>query len=202
MPADMPSDLVFSEQGQNLAFRGTKCPSSLTVPNPRQHAVTEEGVSSMSDTLAQKITDEVEIVWVEGEEAVMARYDYVRQDLVKTPKKRGVPRITWDARIVGYANLSPEAEPPPRLGSGRWERRVFYVTPRDRSESEAASERVLFQESTPTEAVDPRTVKPKVVGTLTDRARGKYTSLENVPAFTNAAEDTQPPAPGEKGMLF
>ncbi|MFB7175884.1 DUF6009 family protein [Streptomyces sp. NPDC056254] len=127
----------------------------------------------MSDTLGQKITDEVEIVWVEGESTVMARYDYVRQDLVKTSKKRGVPRITWDARIVGYANLSPEAEPPPGLGSGRWERRVFYVKPQDRSERESADERVHYQGSTPTEAVDPRTVKPTVVGSLTDRARGR-----------------------------
>lgn len=185
MPADMPSDLVFFEQGQSLVSRGKECPFTLPVPKPRHHAVTEEGVSSMSDTLAQKITDEVEIVWVEGEEAVMARYDYVRQDLVKTPKKRGVPRITWDARIVGYANLSPEAEPPARLGSGRWERRVFYVTPRDRSEGEADDERARYQGSTPTEAVDPRTVKPRVVGTLTDRARGR--SL---------------PTPEENGTLF
>lgn len=200
MPADMPSDLVFSEQGQSLASRGTECPSPLPVPKPRHHTVPEEGVSSMSDTLAQRITDEVEIVWVEGEEAVLARYDYVRQDLVKTTKKRGVLRITWDARIVGYANLSAEAEPPARLGSGRWERRVFYVTPRDRSESEAAGERVLFQESTPTEAVDPRTVKPRVVGTLTDRARGKYASTEDAPARTEAVEEDR--SPEEKGMLF
>ncbi|MEV5279697.1 DUF6009 family protein [Streptomyces sp. NPDC006692] len=154
----------------------------------------------MSDTLAQKITDEVEIVWVEGEGVVMDRYDYVRQDLVKTPKKRGVPRITWDARIVGYANLSSDAEPPSRLGSGRWERRVFYVTPRDRSESEADGERVLFQESTPTEAVDPRTVKPKVVGTLTDRARGKFVSGEELPAREAPAGENA--LPEDKGMLF
>ncbi|MFJ3176655.1 DUF6009 family protein [Streptomyces roseus] len=127
----------------------------------------------MSDTLGQKITDEVEIVWVEGESTVMARYDYVRQDLVKTSKKRGVPRITWDARIIGYANLSLDAEPPTGLGSGRWERRVFYVKPQDRSERETDDERVHYQGSTPTEAVDPRTVKPTVVGTLTDRARGR-----------------------------
>jgi len=200
MPADMPSDLVFSEQGQSLGSRGRECPSPLPVPKPRHHAATEEGVSSMSDTFAQRITDEVELVWVEGEEAVMATYDYVRQDVVKTPKKRGVPRITWDARIVGYANLSPEAEPPAHLGSGRWERRVFYVTPRDRSESEADGvERVLFQESTPTEAVDPRTVKPRVVGTLTDRARGKPGG-EEAPAHVDAAEARQ--SPEEKGMLF
>jgi hypothetical protein len=195
----MPSDLVFSEQGQTFASRGTQCPSTLPVPKPRHHAVTEEGVSSMSDTLAQKITDEVEIVWVEGEEAVMARYDYVRQDLVKTAKKRGVPRITWDARIVGYANLRPEAEPPARLGSGRWERRVFYVTPRDRSESEADGERVLFQESTPTEAVDPRTVKPRVVGTLTDRARGRALPPEGAAA---QAEKGPAQSAEENGMLF
>ncbi|MFD7551475.1 DUF6009 family protein [Streptomyces sp. NPDC059816] len=154
----------------------------------------------MSATLAQRITDEVEIVWVEGEGVVMERYDYVRQDLVKTPKKRGVPRITWDARIVGYANLSSDAEPPSRLGSGRWERRVFYVTPRDRSESEADGERVLFQESTPTEAVDPRTVKPKVVGTLTDRARGKSGSGEELPAREALAGENS--SPEDKGMLF
>ncbi|MFF5019085.1 DUF6009 family protein [Streptomyces sp. NPDC001165] len=154
----------------------------------------------MSDTLAQRITDEVEIVWVEGEETVMAKYDYVRQDVVKTRHKRGVPRITWDARIVGYANLSPDAEPPARLGSARWERRVFFVTPRDRSESEAAGERVLFQRSTPTEAVDPRTVKPRVVGTLTDRARGKSVSAEDGPAHASATDDDQ--SSGENGMLF
>ncbi|MER5417992.1 DUF6009 family protein [Streptomyces virginiae] len=150
----------------------TKCPTAFARKS-RQHAATEEGVPSMSDTLGQKITDEVEIIWVEGESTVMARYDYVRQDLVKTSKKRGVPRITWDARIIGYANLSAEAEPPPGLGSGRWERRVFYVKPQDRSERENDDERVHYQGSTPTEAVDPRTVKPKVVGTLTDRARGR-----------------------------
>ncbi|MFE6848779.1 DUF6009 family protein [Streptomyces sp. NPDC057686] len=127
----------------------------------------------MSDTLVHKITDEVEIVWVEGESTVMARYDYVRQDLVKTAKKRGVPRIAWDARIIGYANLRADAEPPAGLSSGRWERRIFYVKPQDRSEGETVGERVHYQGSTPAEAVDPRTVKPGVVGTLTDRARGK-----------------------------
>ncbi|MGW2421342.1 DUF6009 family protein [Streptomyces sp. NPDC001709] len=161
--------------------------------------MTEEGVSSMSETLAQKIADEVEIVWVEGEEAVMARYDYVRQDLVKTPTRRGVPRITWDARIVGYANLKTDAEPPAVLGSGRWERRVFYVKPQDRSEGEADGERVRYQGSTPTEAVDPRTVKPRVVGTLTDRARGRSVSPENTspPAERAPAQSAE-----ENGMLF
>ncbi|MFJ8785775.1 DUF6009 family protein [Streptomyces sp. NPDC102476] len=160
--------------------------------------MTEEGVSSMSEALAQKITDEVEIVWVEGEEA-LERYDYVRQDLVKTPTRRGVPRITWDARIVGYANLKTDAEPPAVLGSGRWERRVFYVKPQDRSEAEADGERVRYQGSTPTEAVDPRTVKPRVVGTLTDRARGRSALSENAPP---SGERASAQSAEEKGMLF
>ncbi|MEU6071919.1 DUF6009 family protein [Streptomyces sp. NPDC047082] len=144
----------------------------------------------MSDQEASNISHEVAIVWVEGED-VMERYDYVRWMFEKTRSRTGLPRGAMRAgRIVGYANLDETAQPTER--SGRHRRRVFYVKDNDRSEPNGQ-----YQDAAPHEAVDPRTVSPRIYGRLTDRARGRRTAPQ--PAQQHAS-----PRPGEPqdGMLF
>lgn len=145
----------------------------------------------MTDQLAGKIADEVEIVWIEGGDVVMERYDYVRQMLEKTPRKTGKPRRNMRAvRIIGYANLAADAEP--TEPSGRYQRRMFYVQSNDRSEPDGQ-----YQNATPHEAVDPRTVAPGVVGELTDRARGRQAAAAS-PGDTPHVDPQEP----QGGMLF
>ncbi|MGW6144418.1 DUF6009 family protein [Streptomyces sp. NPDC055140] len=121
----------------------------------------------MSDPATASLSQEVGIVWVEGQEVVEATYDYVRWMFEKTRNRTGRPSGAMRAgRIVGYAELSGNAEP--TEPSRRYRRRVFYVKDNDRSEPDGQ-----YQDATPHEAVDPRTVLPGVYGRLTDRARGR-----------------------------
>ncbi|MFF8617186.1 DUF6009 family protein [Streptomyces sp. NPDC015350] len=121
----------------------------------------------MSDASARSLSQEVKIVWIEGKDETEEKYEYVRWMWEKTRNRTGKPRGAMRAgRIIGYAELEGSAEP--TEPSRRYRRRVFYLKDNDRSEPGGQ-----YQDATPHEAVDPRTVRAGVHGRLTDRARGR-----------------------------
>ncbi|MCB5910147.1 DUF6009 family protein [Streptomyces pinistramenti] len=108
---------------------------------------------------------EESIVWTEGVEG----FDYVRETLVRdaATRRRAVP---WPGpgRRVGYSVLRANA--PSGDGPGMFTRRVFWVKEYDRSEY--GKQKGPYRTGTPSEGVDPRTVKPGTWGEQTDRAWG------------------------------
>lgn len=109
----------------------------------------------------RQVEHEERIVWVEDP----GEYDYVRESVVRSARRRG--RLVYPSfKTVGYAELSPSA--PSKGRTGRFERRVFWVKPYDRSAMPDGS----YSWTAPAEAVDPRTVAPGVPGRLTNRAWG------------------------------
>ncbi|MFD5111659.1 DUF6009 family protein [Streptomyces sp. NPDC058391] len=107
---------------------------------------------------------ETEIVWTEN----FQRLDYVRETLDTSAGTRFRP-LPWNGpgQRVGYSTLAADA---PNNGSpGRFTRRIFWVKDSDRS----AQPDGTYRTTAPTEAVDPRTVRPGVMGELTERAWGK-----------------------------
>jgi len=146
----------------------------------------------MSDASTRSLSQEVNIVWVEGQEETEEKYDYVRWMWEKTRNKTGKPSGAMRAgRIIGYAELEETAEP--TEPSRRYRRRVFYVKDNDRSEPGGQ-----YQDATPHEAVDPRTVRAGVHGRLTDRARGRRPAPPKEAAPAPAPQPEPPP----HGMLF
>jgi len=104
------------------------------------------------------------IVWLEPPE----RFPYVRQEVVTAgTRRRPVPWRGRAGRVVGYATLAPDA---PNTGyPGMFRRRVFWVREYDRSEQPDGP----YRTGAPAEAVDPLTVRPGVLGEITERAWGK-----------------------------
>lgn len=117
-------------------------------------------MSSLID--ADEISYETEFVWLED----IAQLDYVRQSLDRLPTRKGKPPYHRDGRMIGYAILGPEAKP--SRASGTFRRRVFWLLPHDR-DSEPDG---LYARSAPAEAVDPRTLQPRVKGYKTERSEG------------------------------
>ncbi|MEV7471755.1 DUF6009 family protein [Streptomyces kronopolitis] len=118
-------------------------------------------MSSLID--ADEISHEAEIVWLEKD---VDQLDYVRQSLDRLPTRKAKPPYHRDGRMVGYAILGPEAKA--SRASGTFRRRVFWLLPHDRdSEPEG-----LYAKSAPAEAVDPRTLAPRVKGYKTERSEG------------------------------
>ncbi|MFC8450110.1 DUF6009 family protein [Kitasatospora sp. NPDC057223] len=101
------------------------------------------------------------VVWLEDP----AAFDYVRQTIDKTPRRRGKPRWLRDGRMVGYAELDETAVADPDSGLHR--RRVFFLLPHDRDLDPAG----LYAAGAPGEAVDPSTVEPRAVGEKTPRSQ-------------------------------
>ncbi|MFK0202413.1 DUF6009 family protein [Streptomyces lavendulae] len=110
---------------------------------------------------AVDLTHEDRVVWLEDPTGL----DYVRQALDKTPRRRGRPRYHRDGRMIGFTELAGTAEADP--DSGLQKRRVFYLLPHDR-DSEPDG---LYREGAPGEAVDPRTIAPRCVGSKTERSQ-------------------------------
>jgi hypothetical protein len=111
----------------------------------------------MSVTAAQYLTNEDGIVWLED----IAHLDYAREDISLQPFRRRKPGRGYPGRLVGYATLSAQAE----AEDHRFFRRVFWLAPHDRDAGH-----LCYRRTAPTEAVDPRTVRPGVPGRLTKRA--------------------------------
>ncbi|MFE9882133.1 DUF6009 family protein [Streptomyces sp. NPDC005784] len=109
-----------------------------------------------------EINHETELVWLED----VTDLDYVRQRLDRLPTRKAKPPYHRDGRMVGYALLGPTAKP--SRASGTFRRRVFWLLPHDRdSEPEG-----LYTKGAPAEAVDPRTLEPRVKGYKTERSEG------------------------------
>ena len=111
---------------------------------------------------ADEISHETELVWLED----IDQLDYVRQSLDRLPTRKGKPAYHRDGRMVGYANLAPTAKA--SRASGTFRRRVFWLLPHDRDNDPDG----LYAKSAPAEAVDPRTLQPRVKGYKTERSEG------------------------------
>ncbi|ANW22302.1 DUF6009 family protein [Streptomyces clavuligerus] len=109
-----------------------------------------------------QLAHEVELVWLEDIEPL----DYVRQSLDRLPTRRGRPAYHRDGRMVGYAVLGPKARS--SRASGTFLRRVFWLLPHDRDGRPDG----LYTSGAPSEAVDPRTIKPGIKGYKTQRSEG------------------------------
>ncbi|MFF4369399.1 DUF6009 family protein [Streptomyces sp. NPDC001594] len=111
---------------------------------------------------AHQIAQECRLVWLEDISAL----DYVRQSLERLPNRQGKPPYHRDGRMVGYAVLGPDARP--SRASGTFLRRVFWLLPHDRDQQPDGS----YAFSSPSEAVDPRTLVPGKPGRRTQRSAG------------------------------
>ncbi|GAB3172004.1 DUF6009 family protein [Streptomyces incanus] len=109
-----------------------------------------------------EISHETALVWLED----TTDLDYVRQSLDRLPTRKSKPAYHRDGRMVGYALLGPTAKP--SRASGTFRRRVFWLLPHDR-DSEPNG---LYTKGAPAEAVDPRTLEPRVKGYKTERSEG------------------------------
>ncbi|MFJ9968783.1 DUF6009 family protein [Streptomyces avermitilis] len=109
-----------------------------------------------------EISHEVELMWLEDIEHL----DYVRQSLDRLPTRNGRAAYHRDGRMVGYALLGSTAKP--SRASGTFRRRVFWLLPHDRDSQLDG----LYAKSAPAEAVDPRTLEPRVKGYKTERSEG------------------------------
>lgn len=114
----------------------------------------------------EEIRDEHELVWLENVEEL----DYVRQSLDRLPTRRGRPAYHRDGRMIGYAQLSPQAKA--SRSSGTFRRRVFWLLPHDRDNDPEG----LYATGAPAEAVDPRTLTPGAKGSKTQRSKGSGAS--------------------------
>ncbi|MFE5541242.1 DUF6009 family protein [Streptomyces sp. NPDC056519] len=110
----------------------------------------------------RQIAQESGVVWLEDINGL----DYVRQSLERLPSRQGRPPYHRDGRMVGYAVLGPAARP--SRASGTFLRRVFWLLPHDRDQQPDGS----YAFSSPTEAVDPRTLVPGDPGRRTQRSAG------------------------------
>ncbi|MER6522523.1 DUF6009 family protein [Streptomyces sp. NPDC060334] len=107
-----------------------------------------------------EIHHEVELIWLED----VAELDYVRQSLDRLPTRRGKPAYHRDGRLVGYAQLGPQAKP--SRSSGTFRRRVFWLLPHDRDSVPDG----LYASGAPAEAVDPTTLAAGSKGRKTERS--------------------------------
>ncbi|MCW7947298.1 transcription factor [Streptomyces hygroscopicus] len=109
-----------------------------------------------------EISHETELVWLEDVDDL----DYVRQSLDRLPTRRGKPAYHRPGRMVGYALLGSAAKA--SRSSGTFRRRVFWLLPHDRD----SEPKGLYAKGAPAEAVDPRTLAPRVKGVKTERSEG------------------------------
>ncbi|MFF4648048.1 DUF6009 family protein [Streptomyces sp. NPDC001389] len=107
-----------------------------------------------------EIHHEIDLVWLED----VTELDYVRQSLDRLPTRRGKPAYHRDGRLVGYAQLGPQAKP--SRSSGTFRRRVFWLLPHDRDTLPDG----LYATGAPAEAVDPTTLAAGSKGRKTERS--------------------------------
>ncbi|MEU4729593.1 DUF6009 family protein [Streptomyces sp. NPDC023588] len=107
-----------------------------------------------------EIHHEIDLVWLED----VTELDYVRQSLDRLPTRRGKPAYHRDGRLVGYAQLGPDAKP--SRSSGTFRRRVFWLLPHDRDTAPDG----LYASGAPAEAVDPTTLAAGSKGRKTERS--------------------------------
>lgn len=107
--------------------------------------------------------DEECIIWEEDIDAL----DYVRWNTTYAGTRRRPVPWRGEGRRVGYAVLTKHAEN--NTGHrGYFYRRVFFLRDHDRDRQPEG----VYATGAPIEAVDPRTVRPGVLGSVTERAWG------------------------------
>ncbi|TSB25636.1 DUF6009 family protein (plasmid) [Streptomyces sp. NBC_01525] len=109
-----------------------------------------------------QLSHEDDLVWLEDTDVL----EYVRQSLDRLHTRRGKPAYHRDGRMVGYAVLGSAARS--SRASGTFLRRVFWLLPHDRDGQPEG----LYASGAPSEAVDPRTLAPRVKGYKTQRSEG------------------------------
>lgn len=94
---------------------------------------------------------ETDIIWLEDPTSLA----YVREGIIVTSGRTRRPQW-WHprARLVGYANLSPEIRR--ARGIGTYERRMFWLKEHDRDRDPYG----VFARRVPAEAVDPQSIRP------------------------------------------
>lgn len=105
------------------------------------------------------LTEEDGLVWLEDVE----KLDYVRPIFVGASTRAG--RLPWrpsQGRLVGYTTVSENNTGVPN----HFMRRAFYLHDHDRDSDPTG---VYGRNNYPTEAVDPRTLGPKLAGEKTPR---------------------------------
>ncbi|MEV7558447.1 DUF6009 family protein [Streptomyces sp. NPDC048331] len=107
-----------------------------------------------------EIHHEIDLIWLED----VTELDYVRQSLDRLPTRRGKPAYHRDGRLVGYAQLGPQAKP--SRSSGTFRRRVFWLLPHDRDTVPDG----LYASGAPAEAIDPTTLAAGSKGRKTERS--------------------------------
>ncbi|MER5417466.1 DUF6009 family protein [Streptomyces virginiae] len=107
-----------------------------------------------------EIHHEIDLIWLED----VTELDYVRQSLDRLPTRRGKPAYHRDGRLVGYAQLGPQAKA--SRSSGTFRRRVFWLLPHDRDTVPDG----LYASGAPAEAVDPATLTAGSKGRKTERS--------------------------------
>ena len=115
---------------------------------------------AMLDTHLQRaLVHELDIIWFEDIDEI----DYVRQDaFLLRGRSTAPPRHAGERRIIGYATVDHASR---RVG-GYCLRRVFWLNPYDRALDPCGP----YFRGVPVEAVDPRTVRPGVLGEVSKRA--------------------------------
>jgi hypothetical protein len=83
---------------------------------------------------------EQEIIWVDPE---AKKFSYLREETNRAGRRVAMP-VRWKGRYVAYATLKPNA---PSISRGVFERRVWYVQPRD-----------LGKGGSPIQSVDPTSI--------------------------------------------
>ncbi|MET9535738.1 DUF6009 family protein [Streptomyces sp. NPDC006649] len=109
-----------------------------------------------------QLAHESDLIWLEDTDHL----DYVRQSLDRLPTRGRKPAYHRDGRMIGYAVLGPESRA--SRASGTFLRRVFWLLPRDRDSQPEG----IYALGAPSEAVDPRTLAPRVKGYKTQRSEG------------------------------
>lgn len=104
---------------------------------------------------------EAEIVWLED----IDKLDYVREWETDLPHRARRPSMRYHpGRLVGYSTVGPTV----KGRSGMFRRRIFWLALHDRDSGDPC-----YRTGGPCEAVDPRTVKPNVLGKTTERSWGR-----------------------------
>lgn len=88
----------------------------------------------------------------------------------RLPRRAGKPAYHRHGRLVGYAVLGPTAKA--SRASGTFLRRVMWLASHGRDQDPDG----LYATGAPSEAVDPRTIRPGTRGDKTDRSQGRSPS--------------------------
>ncbi len=127
--------------------------------------------------MSSQVTDksylrfESNIVWLRD----VNNMPYVREHFHQFCRRRKGKLKHGDHEVVGYAELEKDA---PNTGTkGCFARRIFWLKEADRANQPNG----IYQTGCPSEAVDPLTIAPKVVGQRTPRACGEALPSKNRP---------------------